>query len=312
MRDPYLLYLLGGIAAALLLGTLAAVVTSYRATGEKALALAADLRARMRAWWIMVGAFAGALLLGRMATIVLFGLCSFLALREFITLTPTRRGDHRALFWAFFVITPLQYYLIVIDWYPVFAIFIPVYAFILIPIRIALAGDTTRYLERTAKIQWGLMVSVYFISHVPALLLLRIPDYAGTASLLLFLILIVQCNDVFQYVCGKLLGRTPIAPTVSPKKTVAGFVGGLALSTALGAALSVVTPFDVPVAAAMAGTAALLGFAGDLTMSAVKRDLGVKDYSSLLPGHGGVLDRFDSLAFAAPLFFHLTRYFYVA
>ncbi|MGZ4986161.1 MAG: phosphatidate cytidylyltransferase, partial [Chthoniobacterales bacterium] len=233
------------------------------------------------------------------------------ALREFITLTPSKRGDHRALFWAFFIILPLQYILIARQWYAMFSIFIPVYAFLFIPIRTAIAGDTERFLERTAKIQWGLMVCVYFVSYAPALLTLEIPGYAKqNAKLLLFFALVAQGNDVLQYVFGKLLGKRPIAPKVSPNKTLEGFLGGTLAASLLGMALWRVTPFSPLAAFGMSLAITLMGFFGGLTMSAIKRDRGVKDYGELLPGHGGMMDRIDSLCFAAPVFFHLTRYFY--
>jgi phosphatidate cytidylyltransferase len=292
-------------------GTVAALLVRRYATSDRTLRLAANLSARMRAWWIMAGVFVISILLGGVTTVILFGLSSFLAFREFVTLTPTRRGDHRALFWAFFVVIPFQYWLVAVKWYGLFAVFIPVYAFLFIPARIALAGESTRYLERTSKIQWGLMVCVFFVSHVPALLMLEIPGYAGrNASLLFFFILIVQLNDVLQYVWGTTLGRRKITPIISPNKTWEGFLGGVLSATLIGAALYRATPFGPVVAGGLALAISLMGFAGDVTMSAVKRDLGVKDYSAMLPGHGGVLDRLDSLSFAAPLFFHLTRYFF--
>ena len=313
MNDPAMLTLLGIVLAALVIGTTVGQVLRRTATSERAVRVVANLNARMRSWWIMSGVFIGATLLGGVTTVVLFGLTSFLALREFVTLTPTRRGDHRALFWAFFVIVPVHYWLIGAQWYGLFAIFIPVYAFVLIPARIALAGEVEQYLTRTSRIQWGLMVCVYFVSHAPALLMLDIPGFAGrNANLLFFFILIVQLNDVLQYVAGNLFGRRRIAPTVSPNKTWEGFIGGVAATTLVGGALYATTPFGPLAAGALALAIALLGFAGDLTMSAVKRDLGVKDFSESIPGHGGVLDRLDSLAFAAPVFFHVTRFCYAA
>ena len=241
----------------------------------------------------------------------MFGLTSFLALREFITITPTKRHDHRALFWAFFIILPYQYWLVAAGWYGMFAICIPVYAYLLIPIRNAIAGDTERFLERTSKIQWGLMVCVYFVSHAPALLDLPIPGYEKqNAKLLFFLVFVVQISDVLQYVWGKLCGRRPIAPKLSPNKTIEGFLGGAISATAVGAGLWWITPFTVAQAAMLSAVCVVMGFCGGLVMSAIKRDRGVKDYGELLPGHGGMMDRIDSLCFAAPVFFHLVRYYY--
>jgi len=232
-------------------------------------------------------------------------------LREFITLTPTKPGDHRALFWAFFVILPVNYWLVATQWLGLLFIFIPVYAFLFIPIRCALAGDSERFLERTAKIQWGLMACVYFVSYAPALILLEIPGYHGqSAKLLFFLVFVVQISDVLQYVWGKLCGRRPIAPKLSPNKTIEGFLGGAISATAVGAGLWWITPFTVAQAAMLSAVCVVMGFCGGLVMSAIKRDRGVKDYGELLPGHGGMMDRIDSLCFAAPVFFHLVRYYY--
>ena len=228
-----------------------------------------------------------------------------------LTLAPTRRGDHLALSFAFFFVLPVQYYLVAIEWYGLFAIFVPVYVFLALPILAALRSDITRFLERTAVVQWGVMISVYCISHVPALLMLQIPRYEGRSLLLvLFLLAVVQASDVLQYVCGKLFGRRKVAPQLSPSKTLAGLVGGAASAIALGAALGRLTPFGVVGAAGIAAVIVAMGFLGGLVMSAIKRDLGVKDWGAMIEGHGGMLDRLDSVCFAAPVFFHLTRYFY--
>jgi phosphatidate cytidylyltransferase len=270
-----------------------------------------NLNARIKAWWIMAIIFLLAIATGGIGSLVLFGLTSFLALREYITLTPTQRADHRVLFWAFFVITPLQYILIGIRWYGLFSIFIPVYVYLLIPIRSVIEGDFKDFLARNAKIQWGLMVCVYFVSYAPALLSLKIPGYERqNANLLFFLVGVVQVSDVLQYVCGKCFGRHPIAPKISPHKTVEGFAGGVACAVLIGTLLWWITPFRPWQSALMSLIITLLGFCGGLVMSAIKRDRGVKDYGATIPGHGGIMDRIDSLCFAAPIFFHLTRYFF--
>jgi len=311
LLDRQILYLLAGIGALLLLASAITAVLKRRAPAGTVPPVMANLDARVKAWWIMVAIFGVALAAGSVGSAGLFALVSFFALREFVTLTPTRASDHRTLFWAFFVVTPLQYLLVWMQWYGLFAILIPVYAFVLLPIRSAAAGDCERFLERSAKIQWGLMVCVYFVSHVPALLMLSIPGYAGqNAKLLLFLVLVVQLSDVLQYVWGKLLGRRKIAPTLSPNKTLEGFLGGVLSATAIGAALWWATPFTPWQAALFALLITLMGFFGGLVMSAIKRDRGVKDYGTLIEGHGGMVDRIDSLCFAAPVFFHLVRFFF--
>jgi len=309
--DRQLVALFGGVVAVLVVASAVGFALGRTVRSEGGRLTVENLNARVRAWWVMAAVFAAAVLIGRIGATVLFAFVSFLALREFITLTPTRRADHRTLFWCFFAVVPLQYSLVATEWYGLFSVLIPVYAFLFVPISSALAGDTKEFLGRIAKIQWGLMVCVYCVSHAPGLLMLRIPGYEGqNAKLLLYLVLIVQLSDVLQYVWGKLAGRHRIAPHVSPSKTWEGFVGGVASATLIGAALWWATPFRPWQAAAMSLVITLMGFAGGLTMSAIKRDRGVKDYGAFIEGHGGILDRIDSICFAAPVFFHLTRYFF--
>ena len=309
--DRPTIYLVGGIAALLVLSSTIVALLQARQPTDRPNAVLANLAARVRAWWIMVLVFCGALFTGGLGTVVLFGLLSFFALREFITLTPTRAGDHRALFWIFFVITPLHYTTVAIKWYGLFAVFIPVYAFLFVAIRCAVAADCQDFLARTARLQWALMICVYCVSHVPALLMLDIPGFAGAnARLVLFFVVVVQLSDVLQYVWGKLCGRRKIAPTLSPNKTWEGFVGGVLSASAIGAALWWATPFPAWQAGAFSLVITLMGFFGGLVMSAIKRDRGVKDYGNLIAGHGGVLDRIDSICFAAPVFFHLVRFFH--
>ena len=304
-----LLWLLGGIVALLAIATIVGATLKSSAGGNRA--VIANLNARVRAWWVMVAVFAVAVVLGKVATLTLFALSSFFALREFITLSPTRPGDHRPLYLSFYVLIPAQYTLIGYDQYGMFAIFIPVYAFLLLPAIATFAADTENFLERMAKIQWGVMIAIYCISHAPALLLLPIPGFEGANVLLLFyLLLVVQMSDVLQYVFGKLFGRTKLAPQVSPSKTVEGLIGGGLSATAIGGAMWWITPFSWQQATGMAFMIVVMGFLGGLTLSAVKRSLGAKDWGEMIEGHGGMLDRLDSVCFAAPVFFHLTRYFF--
>jgi phosphatidate cytidylyltransferase len=309
--DRQLVWVFGGVLGLLALSSAIGIVLRLTSKSPKAQQTISNLNSRIRAWWVMSAIFALTLLIGQIGSLVLFGLLSFLALREFITLVPTRRGDHRVLFWSFFIFTPLQYYLIAIHWYGMFAILIPVYAFLFVPTRMAIAGDTQSFLERASKIQWGLMICVYCLSYAPALLMLNIPGYAPDAKLLLYLVIVDQLSDVLQYVWGKLLGRHKIAPSVSPNKTWEGFVGGVLSATLIGVGLWWMTPFSPRAAGEISLAITLMGFAGGLTMSAIKRDRGVKDYGTIIEGHGGILDRMDSMCFAAPVFFHFVRYFYV-
>jgi phosphatidate cytidylyltransferase len=309
--DSALVRLLSLVLGLLVAASVIGWVLSRSVTSDSGRATVENINARIRAWWVMGLVFGVSALTGVIGSILLFTLISFLALREFVTLAPTGPGDHRALFWCFFVATPLQYFLIWSGWYGLFSILIPVYITIFIAIRTVLAGDTARFLERTATTQWGLMVCVYFVSYVPALLTLSIPGYEGqNAALVFFLVLVVQLSDVLQYVWGKSVGWRPVAPAISPNKTWEGLIGGVVSATAVGAALWWATPFGPVQAALMAFLAIVMGFAGGLIMSAIKRDRGVKDYGTLIRGHGGVLDRIDSLCFAAPVFFHMTRFFF--
>jgi len=210
---------------------------------------------------------------------------------------------------CFYIAIPIQYYLIGIEWYGLFVIFIPVYGFLLLPAITALAGDTSNFLERSTKIQWGLMLTVFCLSHAPALMLLNIPGYEGQNLMLLFyLLLIVQMSDVLQYVFGKLFGKRLLAPQVSPSKTVEGLIGGGLAATILGTALYWITPFTPLQAAGLSAMIVMCGFLGGLALSAVKRSLGAKDWGQMIEGHGGILDRLDSVVFAAPIFFHVVRY----
>ncbi|MCK6405731.1 MAG: phosphatidate cytidylyltransferase [Rhodocyclaceae bacterium] len=303
----------GGIFAVLAVASCIGALLKWRLAPGASHATVDNLNSRIRAWWVMILLIAGAIWIGKGGIIALFAFISFQCLREFVSLTHTRRGDHQALQWSFFFFLPLQYYLIAIDWYGLFSILIPVYAFLLLPICAALGSDTTRFLERAAKVQWGLMICVYCLSHVPALLSLEIIDFAGgNVLLIVFLVLTVQSSDVFQYVWGKLLGKRKISAAISPSKTLEGLIGGVLTSTAVGAALWWMTPFLPWQAALIALTINVMGFFGGFVLSAIKRDRGVKDWGALIEGHGGMLDRVDSISFSAPIFFHIVRYWWVA
>ncbi|MCB2155205.1 phosphatidate cytidylyltransferase [bacterium] len=311
MWDSEVRLLFLGIVAVLVVATVIGQILRRTTRAPEKRKSIENLNARTFAWWMMVAVVFATSLIGPTGTILLFVLISFQALRELFTMTPTRREDHRALFWVFFVIMPIHYLLIGVHWYGLFAIFIPVYAFLFLPIRQALAGETRDFLGRASRVQWGLMICVYCISHVPALLMLDMPGYAGqNPKLFLFLVIVVQMSDVLQYVFGKVFGRHKLIPKLSPNKTWEGLVGGVASASLLGACLHFITPFSTVSALLLAAIITLMGFFGGIVFSALKRDAGLKDFGTILPGHGGMLDRIDSLVFAAPVFFHLVRYFY--
>lgn len=308
--------LLVGLGLLLVTASVIGFVLSRKVQSESARATVTNLNERINAWWVMVAVFGVAFLLGPVVTLVLFGLVSLKGLREYaqaIGLDAHAIGLRQRLL---FVLVVVQYVLIGVDWYGLYAIFIPVYGFLMVLMVSALHGHTENLLERLAKAHLGLMLCAFCISHAPALLLLRIPGFsadnpAANALLLFYLLLVVQLSDVLQYVFGKLFGKTPLAPAVSPSKTVEGLVGGGLGAVAIGAAMHWITPFNAWQAALMAAVIVIGGVLGGLSMSAIKRSAGVKDWGTAVKGHGGVLDRMDSVLFAAPLFFHFTRYFFV-
>lgn len=310
LQDP-MLQLFAGALLILALATTIGSILAIRVARGRPHAVIDNLNARIMAWWWMVALLGASFAIGKGGVLALFAALSFFALREFITLAYTRRGDHVALAILFFIALPAQYVLVWIEWYGLYSILIPVYAFLLLPIVSALASDTTRFLERAAKVQWGLMICVYCLSYLPALVTLDVRGQPGSGMLLIaWLVIVVQGSDVLQYVWGKLAGRHKVVPALSPSKTWEGLVGGVASATLLGTALHRFTAFAPGEAAAIAFTACLMGFFGGLVMSAIKRDRGVKDWGHMIEGHGGMLDRIDSLVFAAPVFFHIVRFWW--
>lgn len=304
-----LLTLFAGVGTLLVVATIIGQWLAGRHTLTEPSPLIDNLNARIAAWWAMVVCLGLAFLFGKTGVIILFAVCSFAALREFVTLTTTERSDHWALVLSFYIALPVQYALIAFDWYGMYSIFIPVYAFLLLPIAAAMRGSTERFLVRVAETQWALMITVFCASHVPALLNLDIPGYEGRHVLLIaYLVVVVQLSDVLQYVWGKLIGRTQIAPQLSPSKTVEGAVGGIASATLIGASLFWMTPFTWFESACLSLVITIMGFLGGLVLSAIKRDRGVKDWGHLIAGHGGFIDRMDSVLFSAPVFFHLVRF----
>ena len=306
-----LLATIAGIGGVLIIASLIGWVLQRRYSPNGENAVVENLNDRTRAWWVMAITISVALLGGRTGVLILFFICSFAALREFMTLTNASRADHNTLVAAFFVVLPMQFYLVWIGWYGMYSIFIPVYVFLLLPFVSALSGETRNFLIRISEMQWALMICVFCVSHVPALMNLTIPGHEGRGVLLIaWLVITVQLSDVLQYVWGKLAGRHKIAPRLSPSKTVEGFLGGALSATAIGMALNFMTPFTLWQAGLMGLCVTMMGFLGGLVMSAIKRDRGVKDWGQLIEGHGGMLDRADSLVFAAPIFFHIVRFYW--
>jgi phosphatidate cytidylyltransferase len=271
-----------------------------------------ELKQRIQSWWVIVSLFSLALVVHPLMALGFFAFVSFLAFREYLSLIPTRNADRRVILLAYLGIA-IQYCWIGVNWYVMFLIFIPIYMFLLLPMRMVLMGETQGFLRAIGTLHWGLMLTVFCLGHMAYLLMLPGENnpIAGSAGLLLFLVLLTECNDIAQYIWGKCFGVEKVLPTVSPGKTWAGLIGGVITTMGLAFLLAPwLTPFDHLHSLLVGLLIGLAGFIGDVTVSALKRDLGVKDSGQLIPGHGGILDRLDSLTYTAPLFFHFTVYFY--
>ncbi|HFD14183.1 MAG TPA: phosphatidate cytidylyltransferase [Epsilonproteobacteria bacterium] len=270
-----------------------------------------ELKDRINSWWIIIGFFILGAMLNTTMAMFFFGFLSYLALKEYFTLIPSRQTDRRVMFYAYLSIIP-QYYFAGIQWYGMFIIWIPVFLFLLLPFRQVLIGDTKGFLENTSRVQWGLMMFVFGLSHLAYMITLKpvVNHDVGGTELVLYLVLLTELNDILQYLWGKSIGKRKIIPKVSPNKTVEGFLGAFVSITILALLFSFLTPFTWLEALVAGMIISSAGFIGDVVISMVKRDIGVKDSGNMLPGHGGVLDRVDSLIYTTPLFFHYVYYLY--
>jgi len=303
----------------LLLSSIVAFVMSLRDYGDDE---AGDRRRRelknldgvIRTSWFMVFVFWVGWLSGPLVALTLFGGVSFFALREFMTLSPTRRGDHRSLVLAFFVVLPLQYWLVASEHFDMFAVFIPVYVFLALPVASALANDPLRFLERNAKLQWGIMVCIYGMSHVPALLMLKFPGYDHkNAFMVFFLVLVVQFCMAIQHLVSRKLKLPPAAPAISQSFNWPSWWIGVFIASLFGALLAGITPWVPGTAFAFSFIACVAGSMGHFVMKALKRDRGIPSWGGemrAVTGAGGLLDRVDALCFAAPVFFHSARWYF--
>jgi phosphatidate cytidylyltransferase len=304
-----LYYAFGGVLVLLIVASVVSFTLKRRNPGKNYI----ELRQRVRTWWWIAVIFGIALCIHPKAAIALMALVSFLAFKEYLSLLPTRRADYVVLLWAYLAI-PLQYWWVWMNWYGMFIVFIPVYLFLFLPMRMVMVGDTRGFLHSAGTLHWGMMTTVFSLSHIA--FLVNLPDLGGArhhagSMYVFYLLLLTQLNDVAQYLWGKGIGRHKVIPKVSPNKTVEGVVGGVLTTTLLAWLLAPwFTPFTAPQSVLVGLMIGLTGFVGDVVMSGVKRDIGVKDASSMLPGHGGILDRLDSLTYTAPLFFHVLYFLY--
>lgn len=301
-----LYYCLGGIFSILFSATIAILLLKKCRPRQDWV----ELQQRMNSWWIIVILFSLAMVSPKWLALTFFGLLSFLSLKEYTRLSLIRSSKNIPLLWMYVAI-PLQYLFIGMSWYGMFLIFIPVYLFLLLPARMVAIGNTRGFLHIVSVMHWGMMMTVFALSHVAYLMVLPKEGTREGALLVIFLFVLTELNDIAQYLWGKSLGKFKVTPTVSPNKTLAGLLGGIGttafLSTILGPVLTQMNWLYSLGAGMIIGVS---GFCGDVVMSAIKRDAGVKDTGNLLPGHGGILDRLDSLIYTAPLFFHFYYYLY--
>lgn len=299
-----LYYCLGGIFSILFLATIAILLLQKCRPQQDWV----ELQQRMNSWWIIVILFSLAMVSPKWLALTFFGLLSFLSLKEYTGLALIRPSPNSPLLWMYAAI-PLQYLLIGMSWYGMFLIFIPVYLFLILPARMVAIGNTRGFLHSVSVMHWGMMMTVFALSHVAFLLVL--PGAREGSLLVIFLVALTELNDIAQYLWGKSLGKIKVTPTVSPNKTLAGLLGGIGTTTLLATILGpVLTQMNWLYSLGAGMIIGVGGFCGDVVMSAIKRDAGVKDTGNLLPGHGGILDRLDSLMYTAPLFFHFYYYLY--
>jgi phosphatidate cytidylyltransferase len=319
-RPANVVAVLGLIFAALVVGSAARLARSFWSSSRPE-----QRRDRVRSlttWWVLFALMAGVVLAGRGAAAAVFAAVSLIGLREFRDLA--RRHPSSPQHWRLaFLAVPVHYLIVYSGWYGPFWTFVPVWVFVILMARLVLTGETEGFLATAGITFLGLMLLVFLLSHT--VLVLSLPAGAAPAAgpwgLFVYLTVLTEVNDIAQALWGRRFGRHKITPRVSPNKTWEGFALGAATTVALAClAAGPLTPFadrpyragsvviDVPYLPAVAAglLIAVGGFFGDITMSAVKRDAGVKDSGDLLPGQGGILDRIDSLTFTAPLFFYFT------
>lgn len=304
-----LLIVLSGVLGLLIFSSIISFLLTKMKPGKNF----TEVNQRIKSWWVMAAVFTFAILINRNISLLFLAFLCFLAFKEYLSLIPTHRAHRKILFWAYLAI-PIQFVWIFIGWYGMFIIFIPVYMFLFLPIQMILIGENKGFLRTMGSVHWGLMIMVFGLSHLAYLLVL--PGTTGAnaadgAGLVLYIVILTQCNDVAQFIWGKLLGRHKVIPKVSPNKTWEGLLGGIVTTTALAFLLApLLTPFTLWSTIFTGSLIGLTGFIGDVNISSLKRDLDIKDTGQTIPGHGGILDRVDSLTYTAPLFFHFARYFY--
>ena len=271
--------------------------------------LAKEMFVRTQSWWFIAIGVAVLITAPAIVGTLLVAYISFVALRELLSIAGFSEADRSALFASYFVI-PIQYFLAFKGYYEAFLIFIPFIMFIVLPFILVINGNIARITRSMTYIPSILILTVYLLSHLVLLYDIEVDGFTvGAGGLIIYLIMLTEFNDVFQFTWGKLFGRRKILPSVSPNKTWAGFIGGVITTAVLAYFIRFLTPLNEWQSLVIGLAIGITGFVGDSLISAIKRELKIKDTDDLIPGHGGSLDRLDSLFVTAPVFYHLLKLF---
>lgn len=271
----------------------------------------------VRSWWALAGLLSVALLLGHLGVLTLLAVAAILSLREYIQIIGWKSVGVLTV-WLVYAFVPLYYCLLFCGYSEWIRSIAPVAILILLGGVRAWLGLTVGFVRATAAMIWGVMLFVYCLSHAYFLLVLPgLPvSWAGDLGWFLYLVLLTEINDISQALIGRACGRTKIAPLTSPNKTLEGLLGGIAVTTILAVLLAPwLTSFmqkswnGGAILSVLSGLLiAFFGFLGDLNKSGIKRDAGIKDSGTILPGQGGIMDRVDSLTFSAPIFYYFVQF----
>lgn len=299
MNSPNQLVL--AIVVVLVVATLVGRSIKRRYSPHAPHAVIDNMNTRIDAWWIIVGLVGIASWFGAGGLALLFAAASVQGLREYLPRTLARSLG----VWIWLMAAAGAQYALALSNAPIaFMLLVP--TGVLSILGFSALGVSP--VPRSKDLAAAALLCVYCISHIPAIAALDAPNRAGSGlGPALFAVIVVQGSDVVQYIAGKLAGRHPIAPRLSPGKTVEGALAGVLGAGALGASLAGLTPYGASTAALLGVVLGALGIAGGLLFSAMKRRRGIKDWGTIIPGHGGVLDRLDSLCLSAPAFYHLLR-----
>lgn len=266
---------------------------------------------RTHSWWVIFFLYILFFCIEKNLGYVGLALLSASALYEFLGKLDDSQVP-RSLRWLCFIMVPVQF---VLCWRSEFlpaVVLIPVVFFVLGTVIVLLFEKTKVIITAPATALWAMLINVYGFAHLA--LLLSFPALPGSPTgaqgLFLFYIFLTQFNDVLQFLWGTILGRHKIHTEISPKKTWEGLIGGVVTTAVLAVLLHDLTPFDVTQSVIVGLLLATTGFLGDLTVSAIKRSLGLKDMGTVIPGHGGILDRIDSIVLSSLIYFYLVLYWF--